>query len=69
MRTSVLLVILASPASICIVRRDDVADSAYYVADSAYPAVFAFPNKGSCAATLIDTQHAVRHLVVYRELF
>ena len=42
-----------------IVRRPDVADSSYFVADDTYPAVFALPTKGNCAATLIDSQHAL----------
>ena len=42
-----------------IVRRADKADSEYHVAASAYPAVFAFPRRGECAATLIDSQHAL----------
>jgi hypothetical protein len=35
-------------------------ERAYRVHDAAYPAVFAFPKKGSCAATLIDDRHAQR---------
>ena len=45
--------------ALTIVRRADVADTAYHIAASAYPAVFPFPVRGECAATLIDSQHAL----------
>jgi hypothetical protein len=45
------------PLALAIVRRADVAE--YHVDASAYPAVFAFPQRGECAATLIDNTHAL----------
>ena len=42
-----------------IVWRADKPASDFNVANSKYPAVFAFPKYGSCAATLIDATHAL----------
>ena len=53
------LVLTVALGVLAIVRRGDLTDSTYHVPDSRYPAVFAFPNKGECAATLIDARHAL----------
>ena len=42
-----------------IVWRPDKPASDFEVPDSAYPAVFPYPKKGSCAATLFDRTHAI----------
>jgi len=60
--TQIILAIcfLALPIVInSIVWRADKTSSDYEIADSEYPAVFALRTKGNCAATLVDSTHAV----------
>jgi hypothetical protein len=55
------LLALAALAASCaaIVNRHDKRADDFVAPRDKYPAVFPFPVKGSCGATLIDAQHAI----------
>merc|ERR1711981_38482 len=59
--TTKLFVVLSALTLGCnaIIRRDDKPDSDYIVQPSLFPAVFAFPQKGECGATLIAKQWGI----------